>query len=80
MVAMLGGLNSGFFFLVMDVSHPTSRLQTLCNEAQATIVLGSCPKKIKQSTWHPERLSYPLPHCRFLQETRNIRFELVPLM
>ncbi|KAI1801102.1 putative nonribosomal peptide synthase [Daldinia bambusicola] len=40
-VAMLGVLKSGCSFLVMDVSHPTSRLQTLCNEARATIVLSS---------------------------------------
>jgi amino acid adenylation domain-containing protein len=44
-VAMLGVLKSGCSFLLMDVSHPTSRLQTLSNEAKATIVLSSSTQR-----------------------------------
>ncbi|OBT52937.1 Nonribosomal Peptide Synthase (NRPS) [Pseudogymnoascus sp. 24MN13] len=40
-VAMLGVLKSGCSFMLMDVSHPTSRLQTLSKETKATIVLSS---------------------------------------
>ncbi|TVY56175.1 Nonribosomal peptide synthetase dtxS1 [Lachnellula cervina] len=44
-VAMLGVLKSGCSFLLMDVSHPTSRLQTLSNEVKATVVLSSSTQK-----------------------------------
>jgi amino acid adenylation domain-containing protein len=40
-VAMLGVLKSGCSFLLLDVSHPTGRLQTLSNEARAAVVLCS---------------------------------------
>ncbi|KAF2998580.1 nrps [Curvularia kusanoi] len=38
---MLGVLKSGCSFLLMDVSHPTSRLQTLAHEVKATLILSS---------------------------------------
>jgi amino acid adenylation domain-containing protein len=44
-VAILGVLKSGCSFLLMDVSHPTSRLQTLSNEAKATLVLSSSAQR-----------------------------------
>ncbi|EAW20394.1 putative nonribosomal peptide synthase [Aspergillus fischeri NRRL 181] len=44
-VAMLGVLKSGCSFLLMDVSHPTSRLQTLSRQIKATIVLSSSAQK-----------------------------------
>ena len=40
-VALLGVLKTGCAFLLMDVTHPTARLQTLVNQAKATIVLTS---------------------------------------
>ncbi|TVY17239.1 Cyclochlorotine synthetase [Lachnellula arida] len=44
-VAMLGVLKSGCSFLLMDASHPTSRLQTLSNEVKAAVVLSSSAQK-----------------------------------
>ena len=40
-VAMLGVLKSGCAFLLMDVSHPTSRLQMLAKEVKAKRILCS---------------------------------------
>ncbi|XPT02543.1 hypothetical protein M3J09_011657 [Ascochyta lentis] len=44
-VAILGVLKSGCSFLLMDVSHPTSRLQTLSNEVKASTVLSSSTQR-----------------------------------
>jgi non-ribosomal peptide synthetase component F len=44
-VAILGALKSGCSFLLMDVSHPTSRLQTLSKEAKATMILSSSAQR-----------------------------------
>lgn len=46
-VAMLGVLKSGCSFLLMDASHPASRLQALVHEAKATVVLSSHSQREK---------------------------------
>ncbi len=55
-VAMLGVLKSGCSFLVMDISHPTSRLQTLCNEAKATIILSSSTQEDRATNLAPRAI------------------------
>lgn len=52
-VAMLGVLKSGCSFLLMDVSHPTSRLQTLSQESKATIVLSSSAQEERATSLAP---------------------------
>ncbi|KAK4196677.1 hypothetical protein QBC40DRAFT_286889 [Triangularia verruculosa] len=49
-VAMLGVLKSGCSFLLMDVSHPNSRLQTLARECNATILLSSEAQQDRAAT------------------------------
>lgn len=46
-VALLGVLKAGCSFLLLDVSHPTSRLQTLIDEANATVILNSEAQKYR---------------------------------
>ncbi|KAI0136239.1 putative nonribosomal peptide synthase [Xylariales sp. AK1849] len=55
-VAMLGVLKSGCSFLLMDVSHPTSRLQTLSKETKATIVLSSCAQEDRAISLAPRTI------------------------
>ncbi|PQE30596.1 non-ribosomal peptide synthetase protein [Rutstroemia sp. NJR-2017a WRK4] len=55
-VAMLAVLKTGCSFMVMDISHPTSRLQTLCKEAKATIVLSSVAQKDRAITLGPRAI------------------------
>lgn len=55
-VAMLGVLKSGCSFLLMDVSHPTSRLQTLSKEAKATIVLSSSAQEDRAISLAPRTI------------------------
>lgn len=52
-VAILGVLKSGCSFLLMDVSHPTSRLQTLSDEAKATIILSSSIQRLRATELAP---------------------------
>ncbi|KAM7185082.1 hypothetical protein V8F20_011947 [Naviculisporaceae sp. PSN 640] len=49
-VAMLGVLKSGCSFLLMDVSHPNSRLQTLARECNATVLLSSEAQQDRAAT------------------------------
>ncbi|KAE8419884.1 hypothetical protein BDV36DRAFT_293776 [Aspergillus pseudocaelatus] len=55
-VAMLGVLKSGCSFLLMDVSHPTSRLQTLSKETKATIVLSSTAQQDRAVSLAPRAI------------------------
>lgn len=55
-VAMLGVLKSGCSFLLMDVSHPTSRLQTLSKETKATIVLSSSTQEDRTISLAPRTI------------------------
>lgn len=50
LVAMLGVMKSGCSFLLMDVSHPTNRLQTLSQETKASIVLCSSGQEDRASS------------------------------
>lgn len=53
-VAMLGVLKSGCSVLLMDVSHPTSRLQTLSKDTKATIVLSSSAQEDRAISLAPQ--------------------------
>jgi amino acid adenylation domain-containing protein len=53
-VAMLSVLKTGCSFLLMDVSHPTSRLQTLSSEVNATLVLSSFSQKERAAKLAPQ--------------------------
>ncbi|KAF2443242.1 putative nonribosomal peptide synthase [Karstenula rhodostoma CBS 690.94] len=44
-VAMFGVLKSGCAFLLLDVSHPTTRLETLSKAVGAPLVLSSCEQR-----------------------------------
>ncbi|KAG9529413.1 nonribosomal peptide synthase SidD, partial [Aureobasidium melanogenum] len=44
-VALLGVLKTGCSFLLLDISHPTSRLRILIDEANATTILNSEAQK-----------------------------------
>ncbi|KAF9875041.1 putative nonribosomal peptide synthase [Colletotrichum karsti] len=55
-VAMLGVLKSGCSFLLMDVSHPTSRLRTLSEETKANIVLSSAAQEEKATALAPRSI------------------------
>ncbi|OTA90731.1 hypothetical protein M434DRAFT_397819 [Hypoxylon sp. CO27-5] len=55
-VAMLGVLKSGCSFLLMDVSHPTSRLQTLSKESKAAIVLSSSAQEDRAISLAPRTI------------------------
>lgn len=53
-VAMLSVLKIGCSFLLMDVSHPISRLQTLSSEVNATIILSSVTQKGRAAQLAPQ--------------------------
>lgn len=55
-VAMLGVLKSGCSFLLMDVSHPTSRLQILSKESKSTIILCSSAQKDRAISLSPRAI------------------------
>ncbi|KAF3492394.1 Nonribosomal Peptide Synthase (NRPS) [Arthroderma uncinatum] len=55
-VAMLGVLKSGCSFMLMDVSHPTSRLQALTKETKATIILSSSAQEDRAISLAPRAI------------------------
>ncbi|KAH7406364.1 putative nonribosomal peptide synthase [Phaeosphaeria sp. MPI-PUGE-AT-0046c] len=69
-VAILGVLKSGCSFLLMDVSHPISRLQTLSNEAKATLVLSSSRQRQTAVKLAPQVLV--VSHSSLRTATRNL--------
>lgn len=73
-VAMLGVLKCGCSFLLMDISHPTSRLQTLSKEARATIVLSSSAQADRAISLAPRAIviSASLPSERVENEQLRI--------
>jgi len=44
-VALLGVLKAGCAFLLMDVSHPTTRIRTLIGQAKAVVLLASAEQE-----------------------------------
>ncbi|KAF1914536.1 putative nonribosomal peptide synthase [Ampelomyces quisqualis] len=77
-VAILGVLKIGCSFLLMDVSHPTIRLQTLSNQAKATMVLSSFTQRQRAVELAPQVVVVSELSLRDAKENTAHRIEVNP--